>query len=122
MKTFVGTDIVEIEDFEQAVTTWKEKFLNRIYTELELDTCQRKIPGLAARFAVKESVLKALEGYIERFSWKDIQILSKTNGCPYVQMSGTVLQRAKELGISSFSISLSHSKKYAIAVVISYVE
>jgi holo-[acyl-carrier protein] synthase len=120
-KTFVGTDIVEIDEFQNAVLTWKDKFLNRLYTEAELAKYKDNIQSLAARFAGKEAILKALGADIKG-SWREMEILATPNGAPYVQMRGKTLDKANSLGITSSSISLSHCKHYAIAVFISYAE
>jgi holo-[acyl-carrier protein] synthase len=121
-KTFVGTDIVEIADFDHAIKTWKDKFIQRLYTEEEIKSCQKRINTFAAHFAAKEAVIKALGGNIKGFNWKNIEVLSNEDGAPYIKISGTVLKRANDLGIRSFSVSLSHSKNFAIAFVLGYVE
>ena len=121
-KTYIGTDIVEIPDFERAINTWKDKFLQRLFTEEEITNSQKRANTLAAHFAAKEAILKALGGNIQGFNWKNIEVLSNANGAPYIKMRGTILKRANDMGIDDFSISLSHSKKYAIAFVLSYVE
>jgi holo-[acyl-carrier protein] synthase len=122
LNTFIGTDIVEIADFDLAVVTWKDKFLHRLYTGEEIKSCQMKVNTFAAHFAAKEAVIKALSGNIKGFNWKDIEVLSNEDGAPYIKMSGAVLKKANDLGIGSFSVSMSHSKNFAIAVVLGYAE
>ena len=56
----VGVDIIEISRIHAAIDRWGERFLNRIYTELELKICRKKPGPLASRFAGKEAVMKAL--------------------------------------------------------------
>ena len=115
---YVGIDIVEIARIGQAVEHWQGRFLKRIYTEKELEICRNDIPSLAAHFAAKEAVMKALGVGIRGIGWKEIEILSNSSGKPIVYLSGRAKSKARELGISGLDISLSHSKEYAIASVI----
>jgi holo-[acyl-carrier protein] synthase len=114
----VGTDIIEIHRIEQAVLTWQDSFLRRIYTETELKGCRNRAPSLATRFAAKEAVMKALGSGASKVKWRDIEILSDSEGTPVVQLHARALSKAKEKGIAKFSVTLSHCKEYAVAVVI----
>lgn len=113
-----GIDIIEISRIGKAVDSWGERFLNRIYTPGEIAYCRNRIPELAARFAGKEAVMKALgTGHIG-ISPRDIEILSSKGGAPVVHLTGTAKERADEIGLDNLAISLSHSREYAIASVI----
>ena len=116
----VGVDIIEIDRIEQATVSWHDSFLKRIYTEAELESSGNKPSSLAARFAAKEAVMKALSTGAKGISWKDIEVLSNNDGAPFVRLYGRAYDKAKEIGISAFSISMSHSKQYAIAMVVGY--
>ena len=120
-KTAVGVDIIEIGRIKQAVSRWQDSFLNRIYTENELKIA-RSASSLAARFAAKEAVMKALGTGFPGVSWKEIEIVNSTDGAPLVKLYGRALQRSHELGLTRFEISLSHSRKYAIAMVMAHAE
>ncbi len=120
MKQFVGVDIIEIGRVGKAISSWRDHFLNRVYTKNELALCENNISSLAARFAAKEAVIKALGSSFTDSGWKDIEVLSNPDGAPVVQLHGGVLKRAQQLGITDFSISLSHCKEYAIALLVSY--
>ena len=122
MKPFIGMDIIEIDRVGKAISSWRHHFLNRIYTKNELALCGNNISSLAARFAAKEAVMKALGSGFTNSNWKDIEILSNPDGAPTVQLYGGVLNRAKQLGIADFVISLSHCKEYAIALLVSYAQ
>jgi len=113
----VGVDIIEIARIEDAVGDWGERFLRRVYAPSELELCCGKSSSLAVRFAGKEAVMKAL-GTGARIDWKEIEILAHPNGQPFVRLSGKAQARAAGLGIAGFSISLSHSREYAVAVAI----
>ena len=117
-KLAVGVDIIEINRIKQAILSWQNSFLQRIYTEAELENCKDMASRLAVRFAAKEAVMKALGTGAKDLGWKDIEILSNTNGAPLIQLSGEAKDKAREIGVTEFSISLSHSKHYAIALVI----
>lgn len=114
----VGIDIIEIHRVEQAILSWQNSFLRRIYTEAELDNCHNVPQSLAVRFAAKEAVMKALGIGIRGLNWQDIEILSDTNGVPSVQLYGRARSKAREVGINDFSVTMSHSKEYAVAFVI----
>lgn len=116
-----GIDIVEIARIQKSVSRWKESFLQRIYTEAELETCSNRISALAARFAAKEAVMKALGAGNKGISWKEIEILRDANGNPRVQLYGKAYNKAKEQGIHSLWVTLSHTKEYAVASVVGVV-
>ena len=113
-----GIDIVEIWRIERAIARWGEHFLSRVYTPAELDLCHHRIPALASRFAAKEAVMKALGTGTKGIGWQDIEITPNNDGKPLVYLHGRAQNKAKELGLIQFSISLSHSREYAIASVI----
>ena len=116
----IGVDIVEIERISRAAERWQGRFLQRIYTDAELQDCGRRWPILAARFAAKEAVLKAL-GTGKDISWHDIEVRRSANDAPYICLHGNARAIAGKLRIKNFAISLSHSEKYAVAVSIANV-
>ena len=115
---YIGVDIIEIARIERVMTRWGESFLHRVYTVSELRLYRKKLSSLAARFAGKEAVIKALEMRNKGVSWKEIEILADPTGKPSVHLYGRVQEQANDLGLDSLAISLSHSKEYAIASVI----
>lgn len=117
-KTSVGTDIIEIHRIEQAVLSWQDSFLRRIYTDAELKSCRNRASSLAARFAAKEAVMKALGTGTNEVKWRDIEIISNSQGAPVVQLHARARSKAEENGIAKFSVTMSHCKEYAVAVVI----
>jgi holo-[acyl-carrier protein] synthase len=119
-KITVGVDIIEIERIEYAATTLRDSFLKRIYTPAELELSDNEAPSLAVRFAAKEAVMKALGTGARGIGWREIEILANNQGSPFVQLYGKARDKAKDIGMSSFSVSLSHSKQYAIAMVVGY--
>jgi holo-[acyl-carrier protein] synthase len=112
----IGIDIIEILRIEKAISRWGEGFLHRVYTDPELRLYRKKPSSLAARFAAKEAVIKAL-GKATSVSLREIEILAEPNGKPLVNLYGKTQNQARDLGLYGFAISLSHSREYAIALV-----
>ncbi len=114
---YIGIDIIEIARIEQAIVRWGKKFLHRVYTEPELKLYHKKPSSLAARFAGKEAVTKALGFPTKGIKWREIEILSDPTGKPLVHLHGKAQSQANSLGLDHLAISLSHSREYAIALV-----
>ena len=114
----VGVDIIEIERIQRAISRWDDRFLNRVYTQAELAFCRGRVPELAARFAGKEAISKALGTGLFGVSWREMEVLVDTRGKPLVRLYGRAAARAAHLGLGEFAISLSHSRDYAVAFVV----
>jgi len=117
----VGVDIVEIERLGRAIERWGQRFLDRVYTPREQAFCRGRVPELAARFAAKEAISKALgTGIIGRegVNWQDMEVLPDRRGKPLVYLHGRALRRAEEVGLTQWAISLSHEREVAIAFVV----
>jgi holo-[acyl-carrier protein] synthase len=114
----VGVDIVEIERVAGVIARWGERFLQRVYTETELAYCRGRVPELAARFAGKEAVTKALGTGIRGLAWREMEILADPLGKPLVRLHGRAQARAVAIGLSHFAVSLSHSRDFAVAMVV----
>jgi holo-[acyl-carrier protein] synthase len=114
-----GVDIVEISRIKQAAKKWSDKFLRRIFTEKELEYAHGKnIPyqHLAARFAAKEAVLKAIgDSTIHRIEWTNVEILNDEHGKPVINLSGYAKRIKQQKNISDIIISMSHTRTYAVA-------
>jgi len=117
----VGVDIIEIERVRLAAERGGDRFVNRIFSGLEAGYCRGKrhpARHLAARFAAKESVIKALRvpaglGWL----WRDIEV-SSAGGPPAIRLTGRALERARALHVSRCHLSISHSDTHAIAMVV----
>jgi len=118
----IGTDIVEIERVKHLLEKHGSFCRGRIFTEKEWDYCYKKLypfPSLAVRFAAKEAVSKALGvGMGKLFKWNSAEILSDEKGAPYVVLDDLGKTLLKQQQFKSVKISLSHSKEFALAVVI----
>jgi holo-[acyl-carrier protein] synthase len=109
----IGTDVVAIERLA-AVLQRTPHFLERVFTPAE-----RGLPleSLAARWAAKEAVAKAL-GVPDGLSWQDCQITNEDDGRPVLDMWGTVAKAAAERGVRSWHVTLTHDAGVASAVVV----
>lgn len=114
----VGVDVIEIARVAEVIDRWQEKFLQRVFTEAELRYCRGRIAELAARFAAKEAISKALGTGIRGLAWRDMEIVPDPLGKPLVRLHERALKRAHAIGLSEFAISLSHSREYAVAMVV----
>jgi len=113
-----GIDIIEIPRIRTALDRHGDRFLQRIFTTAEIAECRGRIDALAIRFAAKEAVVKALGTGIGPVSWLEVETLHKSSGEPYLLLHGRAEQVAQYLGLTTWEVSLSHSRDNAIAVVV----
>jgi holo-[acyl-carrier protein] synthase len=117
----VGTDIIEVARMEKMVARGRQ-YLETIFTEKERDYCEtkaRKSEHYAARYAAKEAFLKALgTGWRDGLAFCDIEIINDDLGKPQVLLYGEVKKFFDLHQIRQASISISHIKEIAIAIVI----
>jgi holo-[acyl-carrier protein] synthase len=115
----VGIDIIEIDRIGDMHKKWGEKFLEKIFTQKEIEYCLEKVfsaQHLAARFACKEAFFKAassIPGF--EFNWKSIEILNTIDGKPLINLLYPDNSILRELQVH---LSISHSTNHATAVVI----
>jgi len=113
-----GVDLVEIVRFEEIDPKILKRFIKRVFTTAEQDICKDRMASYAGRFAAKEAVSKTLGTGIGEISWQDIEILKSDQGEPFLVLHRKAILRAKALGLSNWSLSISHGKELAIAFVI----
>ena len=118
MKLKTGIDIIEIPRIQSALDNHGDRFLQRVFTPAEIAECRGRADALAIRFAAKEATTKALGTGIGPVSWQEVETLQKISGEPYLILHGRAEQVAKYLGLTTWAISLSHSRDNAIAVVV----
>ena len=114
----IGVDIIETERIAQSIDRFGDRFLKRVYTERELAYCQGRISSLAVRWAAKEATAKALGTGIGYVSWREIEVVSRSNQQPIIQLHGAAATLARQMGLSDFAVSLSHTMDYAVAFVV----
>lgn len=112
-----GVDLIEISRIAQAVDRHGDRFLKRIFTSKELALVGDNFASLAGRFAAKEAVAKALGCGIGEVGWTEIEILRGPNNEPDLRLHGNARKIANRLGYHTWSVSLSHSMDFAIAMV-----
>ena len=115
-----GVDAIEIARIAAALERFGERFLRRIYTEREQQYSRGRPEELAARFAAKEAVSKALGTGMRGVLWHEIEIGNDARGKPLVRLHGAAEARAAELGLREFCVSLTHSQELAIAFVVAF--
>lgn len=116
----VGVDIVSIKRIEESVKNFEDSFLERIFTEEEIEYCYKKkdpYPSLAARFAAKEAVIKAVHTK-DSIPLKDIEVAIAESGKPSIRPGGHLKEILDNEGVKSIHLSLSHEKKYAVAYAV----
>ena len=117
-----GVDLVHCPRIAAVLDRHGEAFLHRVFGPQELEYCLGRkdpLPHLAARFAVKEAVFKALgTGWRGGLKWTDVQTLPDALGRPTLRLSGQTAALAARLGIVRWLVSISHSGQYAIASVL----
>jgi len=127
LKTYCGTDIIEVERIEKAIKEYekeeKNAFLEKIYTESEIKYCESKgkmkYQHYAARFAGKEAIFKAISDLLKdkyEISWKNAEIANDEKGRPKVIFNN--ISKELEEKLVNIDISLSHIKHMAIATAI----
>jgi holo-[acyl-carrier protein] synthase len=114
----VGVDIIELERVAAALKRHGGRFVERVYTPLEAAVCRGRLPELAARFAAKEAVMKALGTGARGVAWREIEVLPNRRGKPLVYLHGRARERAARIGLDGLDVSMSHSRRYAVAFVV----
>ena len=132
MKVTTGIDVIEVERIKKAIEDLGDSFLNRIYTEKEIQYCEdskaMKYQHYAARFAAKEAVFKAISEFIngrEDALWKNIEVLNNERGKPYInvdKLRENISKTVDNFELESIDVSLSHIAEFAVASVVILVE
>lgn len=119
MKVLCGTDIIEIERVKEAIEKLEDNFLNRVFTQNEIEYCEskkkQKYQHYAGRFAAKEATFKAMSELLNNkyeINWKDIEIINNENLKPKINL------KIKLQNIENIDISISHCKQYATATAV----
>ena len=117
-----GIDIVEIARFRKILDGANERFLMRVFTREEQRFClARKDPAqhLAARFAAKEAVFKALgTGWSKGVTWLDVEVQRREHEAPFILLHGATQEIAASKGVGKIHLSLTHTNDWAAATAI----
>jgi holo-[acyl-carrier protein] synthase len=114
----IGVDLVEIDRVAALVTRYGERFAGRVFTPAERLDCGDRPESLAARWAVKEAVAKALGTGFGPVSFREIELLRECTGRPELHLHGEARALAEARGLSSWAVSVSHDGGFAIAFVV----
>ena len=132
MKVTTGIDIIEVERIKEAILEMGDSFLNRIYTEKEIEYCNKsevmKYQHFAARFATKEAVFKAISEYIDGRKdaiWKDIEIINSESGKPEInvdKLKENINKAGDNVRLIKIDVSISHIRDFAVASAVVLIE
>ncbi len=116
----IGVDIIEIDRIKSVIDRFDRRFLNKIYTENEIDYCinkANKYQHFAARFAAKEAIYKALSEAEQKIaSWKNIEVFNQNNGLPIVKTYGKLKEYLSD--DKEIKLSISHSENYVVCFAV----
>jgi holo-[acyl-carrier protein] synthase len=118
----VGIDLVEVDRIEAALARFGDRFLRRVFTEAELAIVAHNPVRLAGRFAAKEACAKALGTGIDGPRWRELECLRDAAGKPTLHLHGAAAERAQMLGWQTLDISISTTRRHAIALVVALGE
>lgn len=122
MPVKVGIDLVETDEVRESLDAHGERYLDRIYTEVEQRDCGSDARRLAARFAAKEATMKALGRRNEPLSWRSIEVGQDPGGRPCLRLSGGAAELARRRGVRRLEVSLSEGRSQGAALVLAEVE
>jgi holo-[acyl-carrier protein] synthase len=118
----VGMDLVSIDTVRGSIEDHAEHYLERVYTEREIQDCQTAkgidAERLAARFAAKEATLKVLRPREEGIPWNSIEVRRDPSGWVELALNGPAAALASEAGVTELSLSIAHEGAFASAVVV----
>jgi holo-[acyl-carrier protein] synthase len=117
----IGLDATDLHRISETLQRYRERFLQRIFTDGEIAYCTRRrdpVPHLAGRFAVKEAAMKALgTGHSRGVLWKDIEVV-RVGGPPQLRFHGGAARRAEAMRVRRSLVTITHSETIALAQVI----
>jgi holo-[acyl-carrier protein] synthase len=113
----VGIDLVDLEDVVESIRAHGERYLQRIYDEHERRDCGWDARALATRFAAKEATMKVLQPRDVEVPWRSIGVRVDASGTPWLELTGPAASLARLRGITNLSLTFTHTKRAAAAVV-----
>jgi holo-[acyl-carrier protein] synthase len=117
-----GTDLAEVGRIRESIARFGARFIERIYTAAEIAYVERKanrFERYAARFAAKEAGMKAIgTGWRRGVRWKDFEVSNLPSGKPTLRFHGEAAKIAAALGVTSVSLSITHTSEVGMAFVI----
>jgi holo-[acyl-carrier protein] synthase len=114
----VGVDVIERARVLRAYERFGDRFLRRVFTDLEIEQATGRIEKLVGRFAAKEAASKALGTGIGQIAWREIEVQRIPGGKPAIRLTGNASARARALGLAVFDVSISDTETHAFAIVV----
>ncbi len=118
----IGIDIIEIPRIERIISEYGGHFIERVFSDEEIEySASKSFPAIhfAARFAAKEAFLKSLgTGLADGIKWRSISISNDRHSNPKLLIAGKAKEIAEKIGVKNIRVSISHTKEYAVAMVI----
>src|SRR5437870_8794604 len=122
MITGIGIDVIQNDRIRDSIQRFGDRFLKRIYTEVEMEYCNKCAqPEIhyAARFAAKEAAFKALgTGWAAGVKWRDVEVKRLPSGKPELHLHGEAFAKATAMGAKRFHVSLTHDQLVSCAIVV----
>jgi holo-[acyl-carrier protein] synthase len=118
MPLTTGVDLISVARIAGLMDRHGERFLRRVYTADEVAACEGRAESLAARWAAKEAVAKALGTGIGAVAFRDIEVVSDECRCPALRLHGAAAELAAARGLTQWSVSLAHDDGMAVAFVV----
>ena len=118
----VGIDAVDVERFRRVLSR-RRGFADRIFTDAERAEAAARhdpVPGLAARFAAKEAVMKSLSVGLGALDFADVEVVRGEGGAPALAVTGRAAALAGERAVGGWHISLTHTATVAMAIAVAY--
>ncbi|HEY2777676.1 MAG TPA: holo-ACP synthase [Gaiellaceae bacterium] len=126
----IGLDLVSVAEVEEAMRLHADRYLTRVYSARELDDCRGSsseivAERLAGRFAAKEAAIKLLrpgaEEHEQGVGWSSIEVVRDRSGAPELTLTGRAAELARDAGLTGLSVSITHERTFAAAVVVGEV-
>lgn len=114
----IGVDLMESARLARTYDRFGAHFLHKVFTDLELEQAGGRIERLVGRFAAKEACAKTLGTGIGQVAWHEIEIVRLPGGKPTLRLHGRAAERAADLGLTAFDVSISDTHGHALAVVV----
>ncbi|MBI3734280.1 MAG: holo-ACP synthase [Chloroflexi bacterium] len=125
MRIYSGVDLIETARIADSLGKWGDRFTARVYTPAEIEYCKGSVEKLAVRFAAKEAAAKALGtgiGWGATVQWPEVEVVTGASGPPALRLYGVAAAQAERLGWTTITVSLSHSRDNAIALVVALAD
>jgi holo-[acyl-carrier protein] synthase len=116
----IGMDIVDVDDVEDSVARYGERYLRRVYSQRELAACKNgeDMRRLAAHFAAKEATYKVISAPDDAIDWRSVEVRLGAFGDATVELSGPAERLAHTAGIVTLAASVATTRRHAAAVVL----